>query len=87
MVLPIKPRSSTSRSSGAVAATKKNKGSGSFDPACKMNLTPLLQNRDYPVLTNYRDMLGGVFSRVWGLSAGQLQTVFPGSHPRDLQLV
>jgi hypothetical protein len=47
----------------------------------------LLQNRDYPVLTNYRDMLGGVFSRVWGLSAGQLQTVFPGSHPRDLQLV
>lgn len=49
--------------------------------------TSLLQNRDYPVLTNYRDMLGGVFSRVWGLSASQLQTVFPGSHPRDLRLV
>ncbi|HXS03328.1 MAG TPA: DUF1501 domain-containing protein [Rhodanobacter sp.] len=47
----------------------------------------LLQNRDYPVLTNYRDMLGGLFGRVWGLSPSRLQSVFPQADPRDLQLV
>jgi uncharacterized protein (DUF1501 family) len=47
----------------------------------------LLQNRDYPVLNNYRDVLGGVFKRVWGLSDSQLQGVFPGARPRDLELV
>lgn len=47
----------------------------------------LLQNRDYPVLTNYRDLLGGVFRRLWGLSADQVQRVFPGAQPNDLGLV
>jgi uncharacterized protein (DUF1501 family) len=47
----------------------------------------LLQNRDYPVLNNYRDVLGGTLKRVWNLSNNQLQTVFPGARPRDLQLV
>lgn len=47
----------------------------------------LLQNRDYPVLTNYRDLLGGVFRRLWGLSADQVQRVFPGARPNDLGLV
>ncbi|NWA23454.1 DUF1501 domain-containing protein [Pseudomonas gingeri] len=47
----------------------------------------LLQNRDYPVLNNYRDLLGGVLGRTWGLSAAQLQGVFPGARPNGLQLV
>ncbi|WP_338526169.1 DUF1501 domain-containing protein [Pseudomonas batumici] len=47
----------------------------------------LLQNRDYPVLNNYRDLLGGVLGRTWGLSAAQLQSVFPGARPNGLQLV
>lgn len=47
----------------------------------------LLQNRDYPVLTNYRDMLGGLFGRIWGLSETRMQAVFPQARPRDLQLV
>ena len=47
----------------------------------------LLQHRDYPVLTNYRDLLGGLFGRIWGLSDGRLQAVFPAGQPRDLQLV
>lgn len=47
----------------------------------------LLQDRDYPVLNNYRDVFGGVFKRLWGLSDSQLQTVFPQARPRDLQLV
>jgi uncharacterized protein (DUF1501 family) len=49
--------------------------------------TTLLQDRDYPVLNNYRDVLGGLLKRGWGLSAKNLQQVFPGSRPRDLQLV
>jgi uncharacterized protein (DUF1501 family) len=52
-----------------------------------VNAQSLLQNRDYPVLTNYRDMLGGLMGRMWGLSGSQLQTVFPGARPHDLQLV
>ena len=52
-----------------------------------VNASSLLQNRDYPVLNNYRDVLGGVLGRVWGLSSAQLQTVFPGAAPRDLRLV
>ena len=47
----------------------------------------LFQNRDYPVLNTYRDVLGGTLKRVWNLSGDQLQTVFPGAKPRDLQLV
>jgi uncharacterized protein (DUF1501 family) len=51
-----------------------------------VSASSLLQNRDYPVLNNYRDLLGGLFGRLWGLSAKQLQTVFPGARPRDLRL-
>jgi uncharacterized protein (DUF1501 family) len=47
----------------------------------------LLQDRDYPVLTNYRDLLGGLFRRTWDLSENRLQNVFPASKPIDLQLV
>lgn len=47
----------------------------------------LFQNRDYPVLNDYRDVLGGLFARQWGLNRNQLQTVFPQARPKDLQLV
>lgn len=47
----------------------------------------LLQNRDYPVLNNYRDMLGGLFARLWGLNGNQLQQVFPQARPKDLHMV
>lgn len=46
----------------------------------------LNQNRDYPVLTDYRDLLGGLFGRLWGLSPRRIEAVFPGSRPLDLQL-
>jgi len=52
-----------------------------------VNAQNLLQDRDYPVLNNYRDVLGGLFARTWGLSQSQLQGVFPGAKPQDLQLV
>ncbi len=47
----------------------------------------LNQNRDDPVLTEDRNALGGLFARLWGLSAQQVQAVFPGSAPLDLRLV
>jgi uncharacterized protein (DUF1501 family) len=47
----------------------------------------LFQQRDYPVLNGYREMLGGIFARMWGLSRAQLERVLPGAPPRDLQLV
>jgi uncharacterized protein (DUF1501 family) len=47
----------------------------------------LFQDRDLPVLNDYRAVLGGVFARLWGLSANQIDGVFPGSAPRDLRLV
>ncbi|WP_347929166.1 DUF1501 domain-containing protein [Pseudomonas helvetica] len=52
-----------------------------------VNPQSLLQNRDYPVLNNYRNLLGGLLGRTWGLSASQLQNVFPGARPDALQLL
>ncbi|WP_298217814.1 DUF1501 domain-containing protein [Halothiobacillus sp.] len=47
----------------------------------------LNQNRDWPVLTDYRGLLGGLFKRLWGLTPAELQQVFPDAKPADLQLV
>ena len=47
----------------------------------------LLQNRDYQVLNNYRDVYSGLLGRIWGLRSNQLQEIFPQAKPRDLQLV
>jgi uncharacterized protein (DUF1501 family) len=47
----------------------------------------LFQDRDYPVLNEYRAVLGGLFASLWGLSSEQLQRVFPGGAPLDLQLI
>lgn len=47
----------------------------------------LFQNRDWPVLNEYRALFGGLFRRMYGLSDAQLATVFPGASARDLGLV
>ena len=52
-----------------------------------VNQQNLLQNRDYQVLNNYRDVYSGLLGRIWGLRGNQLQDVFPQAKPRDLQLV
>ena len=53
----------------------------------EVNQKNLFQNRDHPVLNEYRAVLGGLFQRMYGLSPAQLQRVFEGATPRDLQLV
>jgi uncharacterized protein (DUF1501 family) len=47
----------------------------------------LNQNRDWPVMTEYRAMLGGLFKRMYSLDQARLDRVFPNSVPRDLGLV
>lgn len=47
----------------------------------------LFQNRDYNVLTDYRALLAGLLTRMYGLSADQLDQVFPGARPADLGLI
>jgi uncharacterized protein (DUF1501 family) len=47
----------------------------------------LNQNRDYPVLSDYRAVLGGLFARLWNLNAGRIRAVFPDTQARDLGLV
>ena len=47
----------------------------------------LFQDRDYPVLNDYRAVLGGLFRSMWGLSAEQSARVFRDVPPRDLKLV
>ena len=47
----------------------------------------LFQDRDFPVLNDYRAVLGGVFRKLWGLSAEQSARVFQQVAPADLRLV
>ena len=47
----------------------------------------LFQNRDFPVLNEYRAVLGGLLQRQFGLNATQLNNVFPGAAPQDLGLI
>ena len=47
----------------------------------------LFQNRDYPVLTDYRMLIGGLLQRMYGLDNGNLQKVFASVEPKDLGLL
>jgi uncharacterized protein (DUF1501 family) len=47
----------------------------------------LFQDRDFPVLNDYRSLLGGLFLRQYGLSEAQVERVFPRGRPRDLGLL
>jgi uncharacterized protein (DUF1501 family) len=47
----------------------------------------LNQNRDYPVLNEYRAVMGGLFRRLYGLNGTRLDAVFPNARPVDLALV
>jgi uncharacterized protein (DUF1501 family) len=47
----------------------------------------LFQDRDYPVLTDYRALLAGLFQRMYGLDQGGLQRVFASVEPKNLGLL
>jgi uncharacterized protein (DUF1501 family) len=52
----------------------------------RLEQNTLFQNRDYPVLNEYRAMFGGLLASMYGLNAGQVETIF-GTPGRDIGLV
>jgi uncharacterized protein (DUF1501 family) len=46
----------------------------------------LFQDRDWPVLNEYRAVLAGLFARLFALNERDVQRVFPGVAPRELLL-
>ena len=53
----------------------------------KVEHATLFQNRDYPVLTDYRALFAGVFARAYGLDQKLIAQVFPGVAAKDLALL
>jgi uncharacterized protein (DUF1501 family) len=53
----------------------------------KVDQGTLFQNRDYPVLTDYRALFGGLFARAYGLDQKLTAQVFPGVAAKELSLV
>ena len=53
----------------------------------RLEQATLFQNRDYPVLNEYRAVLGGLFARIYGLNAGQIDHIFSGAKAKDLGIV
>ncbi len=47
----------------------------------------LFQDRDLPVLNDYRGVIGGLVRAMWNLSDSQLEQVFPAAPPQDLALI
>ena len=47
----------------------------------------LFQDRDLPVLNDYRGVIGGLVQSMWGLSSSQIEQVFPAAVPLNLGLV
>ena len=52
-----------------------------------VNEANLFQNRDWPVLNDYRSLIGGVLQKSYGLSQEQLTEIFPSAQPQDLSLI
>ena len=53
----------------------------------KVEQPKLFQNRDYPVLTDYRSFCSGLFQRMYGLEKPSLERIFASVQPTDLGLV
>ena len=52
-----------------------------------MEQATLFQNRDFPVLNDYRALLAGLFARQYGLSAAQNEQIFAGIKGKDIGLL
>ena len=63
------------------------KGGRIAGPQVAVTQANLFQDRDWPVLTDYRSLIGGVLRRSYGLSQAQLTQIFPAAQPSDLALV
>ena len=54
----------------------------------RVSQATLFQDRDYPVLNEYRALLAGIFARIYGLDAAQIARVFPeiGVRPQLIEI-
>jgi uncharacterized protein (DUF1501 family) len=53
----------------------------------KVEQPNLFQNRDYPVLTDYRSLFAGLLQRMYGLQTASLERIFASTRPVDLGIV
>jgi len=63
------------------------KGGRIAGPQVAVTQANLFQDRDWPVLTDYRALIGGVLRKNYGLSQTQLAQIFPSAQPADLALI
>jgi len=56
-------------------------------PQVAVTQANLFQDRDWPVLTDYRALIGGLLAKSHGLSKAQLAQIFPQTAPADLSLI
>lgn len=56
-------------------------------PQVRADEAHLFQNRDWPVLTDYRALLACLIGRLYGLDQNALRRVFPGNDPANLALI
>jgi uncharacterized protein (DUF1501 family) len=63
------------------------KGGRIAGPQVAVSEASLFQNRDWPVLTDYRALIGGLMHKAYGLSQTQMMQIFPATQPADLALV
>lgn len=53
----------------------------------RVEQSTLFQNRDFPVLNDYRAVLAGLFARQYGLSSAQSEQIFAGVKSKDIGLL
>jgi uncharacterized protein (DUF1501 family) len=53
----------------------------------KVEQPKLFQNRDYPVMTDYRSFFAGLFQRMYGLQPPSIERIFAAVRPVDLGIV
>jgi uncharacterized protein (DUF1501 family) len=63
------------------------KGQRVVGEQARVSQSTLFQDRDYPVLNEYRELLAGLFARIYGLDGAQLARVFPSVSPKDVALL
>jgi uncharacterized protein (DUF1501 family) len=63
------------------------KGGRIAGPQVAVTQATLFQDRDWPVLTDYRALIGGLLKKGYGLSQAQLAQIFPQATPTDLALI
>jgi len=63
------------------------KGGRIAGPQTQVTQANLFQDRDWPVLTDYRALIGGLLRKGYGLNQAQLAQIFPQAAPADLALV